>query len=315
MERVTLIDGERVAEIPARINGEQVRLDPAALETALGWAVHDGLLCSDAMCIPVADESALVSEGGIDLAAFARTLDRALAVLRERGGADYRAALRDIFLDILAGGETAPKDAARPRAVLVVGVNGVGKTTSIGKLAFHLKSRGQRVLLAACDTFRAAASDQLRIWADRAGIEMVRHAEGSDPAAVAFDACSAARSRDVDVVVVDTAGRLHTRANLMEELAKIRRVCERALGEGAVTTLLVLDANLGQNSLAQAQEFTRRLPTDGIILTKLDSTAKGGIVIAVKETLGIPVRYIGVGEGIEDFAEFSAPEFVDALLG
>lgn len=266
---------------------------------------------TSAASIDVDEVEALLLSADVGVAAT----DRALAVLRERGGADYRAALRDIFLDILAGGETAPKDAARPRAVLVVGVNGVGKTTSIGKLAFHLKSRGQRVLLAACDTFRAAASDQLRIWADRAGIEMVRHAEGSDPAAVAFDACSAARSRDVDVVVVDTAGRLHTRANLMEELAKIRRVCERALGEGAVTTLLVLDANLGQNSLAQAQEFTRRLPTDGIILTKLDSTAKGGIVIAVKETLGIPVRYIGVGEGIEDFAEFSAPEFVDALLG
>jgi fused signal recognition particle receptor len=261
--------------------------------------------------IDVDEVEALLLSADVGVAAT----DRALAALRERGGSDYRETLRDIFLDILAEAESSAQATARPRAVLVVGVNGVGKTTSIGKLAHFLASRGERVLLAACDTFRAAAAEQLRVWADRAGMEMVRHAEGSDPAAVAFDACSAARARGMDVVVVDTAGRLHTRANLMEELAKIRRVCERALGDGSVTTLLVLDANLGQNSLAQAQEFTRRLPVDGVILTKLDSTARGGIVIAVKETLGIPVRYIGVGEGIEDFAEFSAAEFVDAMLG
>jgi fused signal recognition particle receptor len=242
--------------------------------------------------------------------------DRAVAALRERGATDHRAALRDIFLDILRDEGREPRmPAAGPRAIIVVGINGVGKTTSIGKLAFHLKSRGERVLLAACDTFRAAAVDQLAIWAERVGVDMIRHAEGTDPAAVAFDACEAARARSVDTVVVDTAGRLHTRVNLMEELAKVRRVCERALGADAVCVLLVLDANLGQNSLAQAQEFTRRIETDGIILTKLDSTARGGIVIAVKQTLGIPVRYIGVGEGLEDFAEFSPAEFVDALLG
>ena len=243
--------------------------------------------------------------------------ERAVAALRERGGADHRAALRDIFLEILRA--DAPAEAARaaatPRAIIVVGINGVGKTTSIGKLAFHLKDRGERVLLAACDTFRAAAADQLGIWAERVGVAMIRHAQGTDPAAVAFDACEAARSRGVHTLIVDTAGRLHTRVNLMEELAKVRRVCERVLGAGAVSVLLVLDANLGQNSLAQAQEFTRRMQTDGIILTKLDSTAKGGIVIAIRQTLGIPVRYIGVGESLGDFAEFSAEEFVDALLG
>jgi fused signal recognition particle receptor len=240
--------------------------------------------------------------------------DRAVAALRERGGADYRDALRDIFLDILTETQSAPV-AARPRAVIVVGINGVGKTTSIGKLAHHLKREGETVLLAACDTFRAAAADQLGIWAGRVGVDMIRHDEGTDPAAVAFDACEAAKARGIDTVIVDTAGRLHTRVNLMEELAKVRRVCERALGDGAVTVLLVLDANLGQNSLVQAGEFTRRMKTDGIILTKLDSTARGGIVIAVKQQLGIPVRYIGVGEGLDDFGAFSPAEFVDALIG
>jgi fused signal recognition particle receptor len=241
--------------------------------------------------------------------------DRAVTALRERGGADYRETLREIFLSILTEDAAAGAAAPRPRAIIVVGINGVGKTTSIGKLAFHLKQRGENVLLAACDTFRAAAADQLGIWAERVGVGMIRHDEGTDPAAVAFDACEAARARGADTVIVDTAGRLHTRVNLMEELAKVRRVCERALGEGAVQVLLVLDANLGQNSLVQAQEFTRRMQTDGIILTKLDSTAKGGIVIAIRQTLGLPVRYIGVGEGLEDFGEFVPAEFVDALLG
>jgi fused signal recognition particle receptor len=198
---------------------------------------------------------------------------------------------------------------------MVIGVNGVGKTTSIAKLARLYQEQGSRVLLAACDTFRAAAADQLGIWADRLGVELVRHQDGSDPAAVAFDACTAAKSRGADVVIVDTAGRLHTRVNLMEELAKIKRVCVKALGEGSVETFIALDATLGQNSLVQAEEFTRRVDVDGIILTKLDSTARGGIVVAVKQRLGIPVRYIGVGEQLDDFAEFHAADFVDALLG
>jgi len=247
------------------------------------------------------------------------TTERVLKTLRDGGSdaPDARAAVREQFLSVLR--DSAPRTASNAhtgaRAIIVVGINGVGKTTSIGKLAWHLKASGQKVLLAACDTFRAAAADQLSIWADRVGVEIVRHKEGSDPASVAFDACDAAKARGADVVIVDTAGRLHTRVNLMEELAKVRRVCEKALGAGAVETYLVLDANLGQNSLTQAQEFTRRMQTDGIILTKLDSTAKGGIVLAVAETLKVPVLYIGVGEAIDDFEPFDAERFVDALLG
>jgi fused signal recognition particle receptor len=246
------------------------------------------------------------------------TTERVLKTLHDgHGETDARSVVREQFLRVLRGPGSAPAVASgsSPRAIIVVGINGVGKTTSIGKLAWHLKSEGEKVLLAACDTFRAAAADQLSIWADRVGVEMVRHKEGSDPASVAFDACNAARSRGMDVVIVDTAGRLHTRVNLMEELAKIRRVCEKALGPGSVQTLLVLDANLGQNSLVQAEEFTKRMQTDGVILTKLDSTAKGGIVLAVAETLKLPVMYIGVGEAIDDFEPFDAERFVDALLG
>jgi fused signal recognition particle receptor len=242
--------------------------------------------------------------------------ERVLRALRAHAPADYRTVIRDQFLEMLAppraeAGAAVP----RPRALLVVGINGVGKTTSIGKLAHYLKGRGEQVMVAACDTFRAAATDQLAIWAQRAGVEIVRHREGGDPAAVAHDACAAARARGADVVIVDTAGRLHTRDNLMEELVKIRRVCQKVLGPEAVSTYLVLDATLGQNSLVQAREFTRRLGADGVILTKLDSTARGGVVIAVAETLGVPVRYIGVGEGIDDFGPFVAEDFVDALLG
>ena len=267
---------------------------------------------------PISEESAeeieallLAADVGVE------TTDRVLTSLRGGSGSDgdYRGAVRAQFLSVLRETQPAPVSGASPRAIIVVGINGVGKTTSIGKLAWHLKSDGKEVMMAACDTFRAAAADQLAIWAERVGVEIVRHREGSDPASVAFDACSAARSRGMDVVIVDTAGRLHTRANLMDELAKVRRVCEKALGADAVQTLLVLDANLGQNSLVQAQEFTRRMQTDGIILTKLDSTARGGIVLAVAQTLKIPVMYIGVGEGIEDFEPFDAERFVDALLG
>lgn len=243
--------------------------------------------------------------------------DRIMDLLREgEGSSDHREFLRAEFLELLgAGEETVPGAAKSPRAIIVIGVNGVGKTTSIAKLAHLLKGQGKSVLLAACDTFRAAAADQLGIWAERLGVDIIRHRDGSDPGAVAFDACSAGQARGVDVVIIDTAGRLHTRVNLMEELKKIKRVCVKALGEDAVETYLALDATLGQNSLVQAREFTKSLGADGIILTKLDSTAKGGIVIAIKQSLGIPVRYIGVGEQLDDFAEFSAEEFVDALLG
>src|SRR5262245_20898386 len=240
--------------------------------------------------------------------------DRIVETLKKEGGADPRAVLRARFMEVL-GDKKPASITAKPRAIVVVGINGVGKTTSTAKLAYYLKSRGESVLLAAADTFRAAATDQLAIWADRVGVDLIRHHEGTDPGAVAFDACEAAKARTMDAVIVDTAGRLHTGTNLMDELAKVRRVCERALGDNAVETLLVLDANLGQNSLAQATEFAARMRLDGVILTKLDSTAKGGIVIAVKEALKVPIRYVGLGEGLEDFAEFDAASFVDALLG
>ena len=241
--------------------------------------------------------------------------DRIMEAIKTRKDfGDYEEFLRKEFMDLLATGEAEAAEPATPRAVIVIGVNGVGKTTSIAKLAYYHKQRGKKVILAAADTFRAAAREQLGKWAERAGVEIIGHEQGGDPAAVAFDACTAAKSRGADYVIIDTAGRLHTRVNLMEELKKIRRVCEKVLGPGAVDSYLALDATLGQNSLQQAREFARSLDTNGIILTKLDSTAKGGIVIAVRQTLGIPVRYIGVGEGLEDFAPFSPSEFVDALL-
>ncbi|MEJ2722022.1 MAG: signal recognition particle-docking protein FtsY [bacterium] len=242
--------------------------------------------------------------------------DRIMDALREqRGTEDYQTFLRREFLELLAGTDSGEQSVpTSPRAIIIIGVNGVGKTTSIAKLANYYKSEGKKVILAAGDTFRAAAQNQLSLWAQRLDIEMIGHEQGGDPAAVAFDACTAAKSRDVDYVIIDTAGRLHTRVNLMEELRKIHRVCAKVLGADAVDTYLTLDATLGQNSLQQAKEFTRGLETQGIILTKLDSTAKGGIVIAIRQELGIPVRFIGVGESVDDFAPFDPAEFVDALL-
>ncbi|NIM19632.1 MAG: signal recognition particle-docking protein FtsY [Candidatus Latescibacteria bacterium] len=242
--------------------------------------------------------------------------DRIMERLRESSvDIEHQSFLREELLELLSESEHPPTgDVVRPKAVIVIGVNGTGKTTSIAKLAYHHKQQGKKVILAASDTFRAAATEQLSIWADRLGVDIISHKSGGDPAAVAFDACNAAKARDGDYVIIDTAGRLHTKVNLIEELKKIKRVCEKVLAPEAVETYLVLDATLGQNSLQQAREFTRNLGTAGIILTKLDSTAKGGIVVAIKQSLGIPVKYIGAGETVEDFAEFSAEEFVDALL-
>jgi fused signal recognition particle receptor len=203
---------------------------------------------------------------------------------------------------------------APPAVVLVVGVNGVGKTTTIGKLAAREASTGRRVILAAADTFRAAAADQLRIWADRAGVEIVSHAPGADPAAVVFDALDAAVARRGDVVIVDTAGRLHTKSNLMDELAKIRRVVDRRLPGAAPETLLVLDATTGQNGLTQALAFHESVGLTGIVLTKLDSTSRGGIVFAIEQRLSVPVRFAGVGERAEDLVDFDPDAFVAALF-
>jgi fused signal recognition particle receptor len=193
-------------------------------------------------------------------------------------------------------------------------VNGVGKTTTIGKLAHHLKQEGNRVLLAAGDTFRAAAADQLTIWADRAKVDIVKHEEGSDPAAVVFDAMNAAKARRTDVVLVDTAGRLHNKQNLMNELNKIRRIIDRELPDASVETLMVLDATTGQNGLIQAQQFLETAGLTGIVLTKLDGTAKGGIVFAIANELKLPVKYVGVGEGMDDLMPFQAEDFVKALF-
>lgn len=204
---------------------------------------------------------------------------------------------------------------APPTVFLVVGVNGVGKTTSIAKIATRFKAQGKRVALAAADTFRAAAIDQLEIWANRIGVDIVKQREGADPAAVVFDALQAAKSRGVDVVIVDTAGRLHTKKNLMEELKKIGRVVEREIGREPDEVLLVLDATTGQNAVSQAKEFKEAVPITGIVLAKLDGTAKGGIVITLKDELGIPIKLVGTGEKPQDMEDFDSKDFVSALLG
>ena len=227
---------------------------------------------------------------------------------------DMRAALKDTLVSFLEVGDQVLDLFAKPSVVLVVGVNGVGKTTTIGKLAMALSQDGKRVLLCAGDTFRAAAAEQLTVWSQRAGVDIIKQSEGADPAAVVFDALSAARARGCDVVLCDTAGRLHNKQNLMNELNKIGRVIGRECPDSARETLLVLDATTGQNGLIQAREFAKAVPLTGLILTKLDGTAKGGIVIAVADALKVPVKYVGVGEKIDDLMPFDPQEFVEALF-
>lgn len=221
--------------------------------------------------------------------------------------------LKEILIEML-GKDQDITEVKAPKVMLIIGVNGVGKTTSIGKIANNLKSQGNKVLIAAADTFRAAAIEQLEVWSNRSGVDMIKHQEGADPAAVVFDAVQAAKARNVDVLICDTAGRLHNKKNLMNELGKINRIIEREFSNGINETLLVVDATTGQNGVQQAKQFKEICKIDGIILTKLDGTAKGGVVISIKDTLGIPVKYIGVGEGIEDLQEFNAQEFVEALF-
>ena len=229
-------------------------------------------------------------------------------------GDDVKQALRDILIEKLNVGDTALDLSTQPSVVLVIGVNGVGKTTSIGKIAHRLKGEGKRVLLCAADTFRAAAADQLEIWANRAECEIVRSVEGADPGAVLFDSLAAAEARGVDVVLCDTAGRLHNKVNLMNELSKLRKIIDRELPDAAKETLLVLDATTGQNGLQQAKVFRETAGLTGIILTKLDGTAKGGICVAIAQELGVPVKYVGLGEGIDDLQPFNAEEYVKALI-
>ncbi|MBE5748645.1 MAG: signal recognition particle-docking protein FtsY [Clostridiales bacterium] len=219
--------------------------------------------------------------------------------------------LKDILMEML---ETDPFEIESPTIIMVVGVNGVGKTTTIGKLASQFKNQGKSVVIAAADTFRAAASEQLEVWADRAGVRIVKHQEGSDPAAVVFDALSSAKSRKTDVILIDTAGRLHNKVNLMEELKKINRVISREYPDAQRKNLIVLDATTGQNALQQVELFNDAVNIDSIALTKLDGTAKGGVVIAIKEKFGIPVDFIGVGEGIDDLMPFDAESFVEGIL-
>ena len=222
--------------------------------------------------------------------------------------------LKQVLLEILSGRSSKLALSDSLAVVLVVGVNGTGKTTSIGKLAHRLHAEGKKVMLAAGDTFRAAASEQLSIWGERTGIPVIKHREGADPSAVVFDAVTAAKARGTDVLIVDTAGRLHTKSNLMEELKKVKRILSRELSGAPHETLLVLDGNTGQNALVQAKMFNEAVGVSGIVLTKLDGTSKGGIVFAINKELAIPVKFVGIGEAVEDLRSFDPKEFVDALL-
>ena len=249
------------------------------------------------------------------------TAAEAVKELRQRmiddkisGQEPVKACLREILAEKLSVGDQSLDLSTRPSVILVIGVNGVGKTTSIGKLADSLRRQGKKVLLCAGDTFRAAAADQLEIWANRAKVDLVRQKEGADPGAVLFDALQAAKARGTDVVICDTAGRLHNKANLMAELAKLRKIIDRELPDAALETLLVLDATTGQNGLIQAKQFQETAGCTGIILTKLDGTAKGGIVIAIAQELKVPVKFVGLGEGINDLQPFDAKEYVGALI-
>ena len=261
------------------------------------------------------EESLILADLGFD------TTMKAMEGLREqvrtqrlKTTEEARKALREVLAQMVTVGDTALNLSTQPSVVLVIGVNGVGKTTTIGKLAHQLKEDGKKVLLCAADTFRAAAADQLEIWAGRAGVDIIRQDEGADPASVVYDAIAAAKARHSDVILCDTAGRLHNKANLMQELSKLRKIIDRETPDAAKETLLVLDATTGQNGLQQAKVFRETAGLTGIILTKLDGTAKGGICVAIAQELGVPVKFVGLGEGIDDLQPFDAKEYVNALI-
>ena len=261
------------------------------------------------------EESLILADVGVNIAAESvNSLRNAVFSYDMKDPEQVKAELRKILLQKLSVGDAALDTAKSPTVILVIGVNGVGKTTSIGKLAKRLKGEGKKVLLCAADTFRAAAADQLEIWAKRADVPIVRQHEGADPGAVLFDALQAAKARNIDVVLCDTAGRLHNKQNLMNELAKLRKIIDRELPEAGRETLLVLDATTGQNGLIQARSFKETAGLTGIVLTKLDGTAKGGIVIAIARELGVPVKFVGVGEGVDDLKPFDPVEFVNDLF-
>ena len=261
------------------------------------------------------EEALIMADLGMDTAvSLIDELRERVKRKRIEDGREVKKELQSVIADALNAEDSAMKLDTVPSVVLVIGVNGVGKTTSIGKMAAYYKAQGKRVILAAADTFRAAAIDQLNIWADRAGVEIIKQNEGSDPAAVVYDACNAARARGADILICDTAGRLHNKKNLMAELEKISRVISRELPGASRENLLVLDATTGQNAVSQAQLFSEVSDITGIVLTKLDGTAKGGIVITICSDKGIPVKFIGVGEGMDDLQPFDAAEFARALF-
>lgn len=296
---------------------EKLKQGLVKTKNALFGKVHDLFISMrkvDEDLLEELEEILITSDVGVE------TTEKIIAKLRRRiqenkitESEDAYNALKDVIAEMIDDGQ--PLDlSTKPAVVLVIGVNGVGKTTSIAKIAHYLKGQGKKVMLAAADTFRAAAIDQLGIWADRIGVDMIKHEEGSDPASVVFDAAAAAKARGADVLIIDTAGRLHNKKNLMDELSKINRVVDRELPGAARETLLVLDATTGQNAVIQAKEFSNTANITGLVLTKLDGTAKGGIVISVKDELGIPVKFIGVGEKADDMQPFVAADFINALF-
>ena len=296
---------------------EKLKAGLQKTKNALFGRVHDLFISMrkvDEDLLEELEEILITSDVGVE------TTEKIIAKLRRKiqenritESEDAYNALKEVIGEMIEDG--APLDlSTKPSVILVIGVNGVGKTTSIAKIASYLKGQGKKVILAAADTFRAAAIDQLGIWADRVGVDMIKHEEGSDPASVVFDAAAAAKARGADVLIIDTAGRLHNKKNLMEELSKINRVVGRELPDAARETLLVLDATTGQNAVIQAKEFSNTAQITGLILTKLDGTAKGGIVISVKDELGIPVKFIGVGEKADDMQPFIAQDFINALF-
>ena len=285
-----------------------------ALSNTLG-AVFSGFSQIDDDFYDELEESLILADLGVETAT--KATERLRKTIREqhlKTPEEAKVALKQILVEMLNVGDTALNLSTNPSVILVIGVNGVGKTTTIGKIATQLVRDGKKVLLVAGDTFRAAAADQLEIWAGRSGADIVRQHEGADPASVVFDGIQAARARDVDVIIVDTAGRLHNKANLMNELNKISRIVERELPNAAKEVLLVLDGTTGQNGLIQAKQFKEIAGVTAVALTKLDGTAKGGIVIAVSDALQIPVKFVGVGEQADDLMPFNAAEFVEALI-
>jgi fused signal recognition particle receptor len=295
-------------QIRERLNADDDVAPESAPAVGTAGAARPAGRPSDIASLDALEDALLTADVGL------RATERILEAVR----ADRSGSLRDrvgrVMLQILNEAPAVVANGARPHVVLIVGVNGTGKTTSVGKLAKVYQSAGQSVLVCAADTFRAAAVEQLAVWTDRAGVDLVRAQSGADPAAVTFDAVTAARARGRDVVLVDTAGRLHTHANLMAELDKIRRVVARVVEGAPHEVLLVLDATVGQNGVVQAREFMGASGANGIVLTKLDGTAKGGVAIAIADELKLPIRYIGVGEGIDDLVPFDAAAYIDALF-